>query len=243
MEYTSDFKLFRTWWKSSKPITHGYNKSYIAKTPGGDILRVEYNFKEGIVKLSIRNASEKGKEYIAIVKKGTSIREKDISTNSNIPFKKKLLPFRDIFSSIPDDEILKSLGGIYGISIISRGIDQEDKTPDLTGEFSVKPSIPGETFFQRLRRVHPKQPKKPLWQRIKERFWGEVHDLAIGASLSIAIYFNYYDYIVLGASIAALGFVFGGLDWIVRNRAPLLSKVVLFLIIGSYFFYTGYTTQ
>jgi hypothetical protein len=245
MVYASNFTLFRKWWKISRKRTHGYDKSYIAKTPEGDTLRVEFNHKEDIVKLSIQEASDKKKEYISIVKKGTSIREKEVSSNANSSFKRKLYRFKDVFSSLPDDDILESLAGIYNLSLVSRGVEETDLTSDSSGEFSTKQSIPGETFFQRLKRYAfpPSSKNKSFLKTLKERAWCETADLILGASASFFVYYYYYDYVILGLALAALGFFFGALDWIIRNRDPLLLKVLLFSCVGSYYFYTGYTLQ
>ena len=240
-----NFTLYRKWWKSSRKRTHGYDKSYIAKTPEGDTLRVEFNHKEDIVKLSIQEASDKKKEYISIVKKGTSIREKETSSNTNSSFKHKLYRFKDVFSSLPDDDILESLAGIYNLSLVSRGLEETDLTPNSSGEFSTKRSIPGETFFQRLKRyAFPTSPKrKSFFSTLKERAWSEATDISLGITASFCVYYYYYDYVILGLALGALGFLFGAFDWVLRNRDPLLSKVLLFFGVGSYYFYTGYTLQ
>ena len=46
--------------------------------------------------------------------------------------------------------------------------------------------------------------------------------------------------------VAVLGLLvmvalFGGLDWILRNRTPFYLKVMSFLSFGGYYFYTGFT--
>ncbi|EMY06200.1 hypothetical protein LEP1GSC029_0099 [Leptospira interrogans str. 2002000626] len=46
---------------------------------------------------------------------------------------------------------------------------------------------------------------------------------------------------MLGFSLAVFGLLFGGLDWMLRKRNPLFVKVILFMSLGSYFYYVGYT--
>lgn len=175
--------------------------------------------------LYLQIESEDKKEYVAIIKKGQSIREKDVTNNSNISIKKKVAPFKAIFSSLPDDDLLRSLSGIYGISRVSLGREEFDLSPDRTGEYSTRENRFGEAFFERLKRFRfTTHRKKPLRERIKERFWGEVFDAGMGAALSVLIYLYSFDFVILGAGIGALGFFFGGLDWKLRKRAPFYQK-------------------
>lgn len=224
--------------------TTGYQKAYVAKTPEGDILRADYNFRDNLVRLEIKPASEEVKTYVSVIKKGTSIREQEITANKNLSLKKKISAFKHILSCIPDDDLLNSLGGKYGISRSSLGREESDKTTDSSGEYSTKISIPGESFFERLKRPRrPKKPRLPLKQRIKQRIWSELHDGVLGITTAILVYQYFFDYIILGFALAALGFLFGGMDWLYRKRNPLLSKVLIFVVIGSYFFYTGYRSH
>ncbi|MEM7183339.1 MAG: hypothetical protein AAF518_20675 [Spirochaetota bacterium] len=239
-----DYLSYRTWWKPSRVKTAGYQKVYVAKTPEGDILRADYNFQEDLVRLELKPASEGGKTYVAVVKKGTAIREQEVTQNRNLSLKRKIAAFKHIFSCIPDDSLLQSLSGIYGLAKVSLGRDESDLSLDKSGDYSTKESLPGESFFDRLRRPRrQKAPKEPLWQRVKQRFWGEFHDATVGVGLAFLVYQYFFDYVILGFALGALGFLFGGLDWTLRKRDPLLAKVLIFVVVGSYFFYTGYRSQ
>ncbi|EMO06272.1 hypothetical protein LEP1GSC116_4096, partial [Leptospira interrogans serovar Icterohaemorrhagiae str. Verdun HP] len=83
--------------------------------------------------------------------------------------------------------------------------------------------------------------KEPWIVRVKKRFWSELQDLILGACSALGIYYAYTDFYMLGFSLAVFGLLFGGLDWILRKRNPLFVKVILFMSLGSYFYYVGYT--
>lgn len=243
MQYPIDYELFRTWWKKSTFKSQGYQKTYTLKTPKGDVLQADFNFHENLVKLTLKIAAEKGNTYTAVVKKGNLIRERDASNKRSFPVKKKFLPFKDIFSTLPDEDLLVALGGTFQISTVSLGRKQTDETFDKSGDYSYKDILSDETFFSRLKRRFRSEsvPKLPLWTRFKQRFWGDLHDSVLGLSIGSAVYFQFFDLTLLGLVLASLGVVSGGMDLQLRKRPPLFTKIFLFLAFGSYFFYTGYT--
>lgn len=236
MLYDSDYEGFRTWWKRSKTPARGYFKSYRAVSPVGDVFVVDYNFHENLVRLSLEPASEKGRAYTATIKKGTIIRERDVFNAANTSLKKKFYPFRNIFSCIPDDDVLNSIGGVYDISKVSLGKKvQEDASSYIPeAESVVVPT--GESFFKRFLGK-----AKESYVEFKIRFLDDLYDSILGVSVCLAIYLHFFDYVVLGFSLAFMGVFFGGLDWILRNRTPFYLKVMSFLSFGGYYFYTGFT--
>lgn len=236
-----DFEAYRKWWKKGKSSLKGFHKSYRAETPVGDVLQADFNYHERLVRLFIEVSKERGRAYTANVKQGSIIREKDITTGRTTSIKGRIHPFRHIFSCIPDDDLLESLGGAYEISRVSLG--KPVYTSEPSEKFENFEFAKKESFFERLERKRLARIEKygTLWQRFKKRFWGDLHDFVLGSSLGVAIYYHFFDFIILGATLAGFGFFFGGLDWIIRNRDPLMTKVFLFMGIGTYFFYTGYT--
>jgi hypothetical protein len=243
MLYESDYDLYRTWWKRSRPTTQGYQKCYQAKTPAGDFLQVESNFHEGLIKLQLEPADEKGSCYTCTIKKGTIIREREVNSGSSASTKKKFLPFKVVFSCLPDEDTIKSVGGNYGIiwipSFRKKAESFSVQVPDLSDSSKNRLGL-WQSFIQK-RRESKASVGKTRWQRIKERVADDLQDSALGLSLGGLLYYHYFDFMVLGWVLAVLGILFGGLDWAFRKREPLLAKVLLFFLAGSYFFYTGYT--
>ncbi len=235
MLYDSDYEGFRTWWKRSKSPARGYFKSYRAVSPVGDVFVVDYNFHESLVRLSLEPASEKGRTYTTTIKKGTIIRERDVFNATNASLKRKFIPFRDVFSCIPDDDVLTSIGGVYDISRVSLGKRIQDAS-SLVAVDSEKTTLPGKSYFNRLA-----DRARSTYVEFKLRFLDDLYDSILGVSVCVAIYLHFFDYVVLGFSLACMGILFGGLDWILRNRTPFYLKVMSFLSFGGYYFYTGFT--
>lgn len=237
MLYDSDYEGFRTWWKRSKNPARGYFKSYRAVSPVGDVFVVDYNFHENLVRLSLEPASEKGRTYTTTIKKGTIIRERDVFNATNASLKRKFIPFRDIFSCIPDDDVLNSIGGVYDISRVSLGKKVQDSMPSVvTDSIETSPGFVGKSPFKKFKDRLAKS-----YFDFKIRFLDDLYDSILGVSVCVAIYLHFFDYVVLGFSLAFMGILFGGLDWILRNRTPFYLKVMSFMTFGGYYFYTGFT--
>jgi hypothetical protein len=237
MLYESDYDLYRTWWKRARPVTQGYQKCFQAKTPTGDRLQIEHNFHEGLVKLQIEPATDKGSCYTATIKKGTVIRERDVNNGTSVSLKKKIYPFRIIFSCLPDEDILETIGGNYEIIKIPLF---RKKVEDQV-ELSRIATPQKESFWKRVFSRRSNVSKKSYLQKLKERGLDDLQDSILGLSLCSVLYFHFFDYMILGWSLAVIGFLFGGIDWLFRGRDPLLAKVLIFFVAGTYFFYTGYT--
>ncbi|NUM42862.1 MAG: hypothetical protein HUU45_14680, partial [Leptospiraceae bacterium] len=116
-----DFQAYRKWWKKGKSSLRGFHKSYKAITPDGDVLQADFNYHERLVHLYVEVSGERGRAFSANIKQGSIIREKDITTGRSGSIKNRIHPFRHIFSCIPDNDLLESLGGAYDISRTSLG--------------------------------------------------------------------------------------------------------------------------
>ncbi|AXX16302.1 MULTISPECIES: hypothetical protein [Leptospira] len=238
-----DYSVFRRWWKKETPAARGYTKSYSATTPSGDILEADFNFHEKKIRLTLEIAGENGKIYVVTVKNGEVIQEKDLSSGRMVPIYAKLAPFQEIFSCLPDPDLLKTLGGLYGISKQPLGnIEERVERPWETSTrydhiFGINRE---KSFWQRIF-SRDREYKEPWSVRVKKRFWSEFRDLVLGTFSGLGIYYAYTDFYVLGFALAVFGLLFGGLDWMLRKRNPLLVKVLLFMSLGSYFYYVGYT--
>jgi hypothetical protein len=237
-------------WRKQKPRTPGFIRAFIMETPLGDILEAEFNFHEKLVRLTAEIKEEKGRIYAATIRNGVVLQEKDISAGRAYPVFRKIWPFRDYYSALPDKDLLACVGGSYDIF----PPNSHDDSPEAAyrrerrndAGFSTRyDSIFGivrETRFQRWRRRR-REARRSLgtpWERFKRRVWGDLQDFCLGLGAATLVYYTYYDYVLLGASLASVGMVAGLMDFLVRKRSVLFTKVLSFLSLGSYFFYSGY---
>ena len=241
MIYESDIEQYRRLWKRSRPVTQGYQKAYQARTSSGDFLQVEFSFHDGLVKLQVDPSNEKGATYTFTIKKGTIIRERDVLNGFNSPLKKIFLPFKTVFSCLPDEDILDCVGGVYEISKIPLFKYRSHKSDYDPIDHEVQ-SPPRKSFLTRIADAFFHRENGVFsWKRFRERAVDDLHDSVLGMSLGAVLYFHFFDYMILGWGLGFLGILFGGMDWTLRDREPMIIKVLIFLVTGSYFFYTGYT--
>ena len=247
----ADYEKYRQWWKKQAPGSPGFQRSYSAETPLGDILQVDFNFHESLVKIQLEVSRERGKTYVATVKNGSIIKEKDVTSARNLPLYNKIYPYKDLLSCLPDKDLLESLSGAYDVYIPDFPKEEREKPADFNEFVSTKYDhifgIRRETWLQKYFRRRREEKERirllrdPLRQRIRRRFFGEVSDLILGSAISFLVYNYYFDFILTGLMLGIMGFFTGGLDWWIRKRDPLLTKVMLFILAGSWFFYNGYT--
>jgi hypothetical protein len=225
-----DFIRYRSWWKRNRTPARGFYKSYKAVTPSGDTLHLDYNFHENLVRLSLEPSNEKGHSYVTTIKSGTIIRERDMFNSQNTSLKKKFLPFKDIFSCISDEDALSSILGVYEIykpSLENKSVEAKQTESILPQDDLAVEILEGKW--------------KLFYRKFRERFLDDLYDCILGVSLCAALYFHYFDFVVLGFALGFMGVFFGSIDWLMRNRNPLILKVLSFLISGGYYFYTGFT--
>jgi hypothetical protein len=219
-------------------------------TPWGDILEAEFNFHEKLVRLTAEIKEEKGRIYATTIRNGVVLQEKDVSSGRAYPVFRKIWPFREFFSGLPDKDLLACVGGSYEIypphesedlNGSSARRDRRTDSPFSTRYDSVF-GIMRETRFQKWRRKR-REARLALgspWERFKRRIWGDLQDLCLGFGTAGFVYYAYYDYVLLGACLSCMGMIAGLLDFLVRKRSVLFTKVLSFLSVGSYFFYSGY---
>jgi hypothetical protein len=224
-------EVYRSKWKRNKTLPKGFSKSFRQTTPSGDELQVDYNFHENLVRLSLSVSLEKGRNYITTIKNGTIIRERDVSNGMNSSLKKKFLPFREIFSSIPDNDILETIGGVYEIEKQELQKYESDREIEVTNN----------SKEEKLTKIHFKDKLKSFYRNLRIRILDDLYDTLLGISLCVAIYLHFFDMVLLGFSLGFMGLFFGTLDWTLRSRNPMLLKVLSFLFSGGYYFYLGYT--
>jgi len=237
-------------WRKQKPRTPGFIRAFTTVTPLGDILEAEFNFHERLVRLTAEIKEERGRIYATTIRNGVVLQEKDVSSGRAYPVFRKIWPFREYYSAIPDKDLVATIGGSYEIYSPSDPKDAEEgayrRGRSSDSPYSTKyDSVFGiirETRFQKWlrKRREAKLLRGTLWERFKRRIWGDLQDLCLGVGLAPFVYYAYYDYVLLGWSLACMGMVVGLLDFLVRKRSVLFTKVLSFLSLGSYFFYNGY---
>jgi hypothetical protein len=223
-------------WKKRPSEIRGYQRAFYLNSEDGDYIRVDYNLKEKRVRLYMEIEGEGGNAYYSVITNGKISTERSVSTGRNFGFSDKFRERADVFSTLPNREVLKLVNRNYGIQ---RGraaakeepknekekLIQETKERYFKNEFYDQAG-PGEeegrTMLSRIRLV-------------------DILDVGFGLLLCgcVFIFFN-YSYTAMGACAAFFGIIVGFVDMFLRGRSPIITKILLFLSGGTISYIYGY---
>lgn len=227
-------------WKRRKP-SENYHRSYYATLPDGTICTIDYNFLREVVKIEL-HIPEDSRDYSIMIQRGSILKEREIQSNRPVSMYSRIQKYKKFFSYLLDEQVLKTIGGCYGIP-------EKSLHPNATSSFSVLQLR--KKFFYRpkrlLNRIQEYLKNKEIYQqnlkgvkRITNRILGDVFDIFV-------VLFFYY--LFLKGKISLFGFSFfcfffsiftGFLDILLRRRKPLLIKSFMFFLLGSFVFWFQY---
>ena len=232
-------------WKKRPSEIRGYQRTYYMNSPSGDYLRIDYNLREKKVRLYAEIESEGGNAYYSVITNGKITAERSVSSGRSFGFTDKFVERADLFSTMPNREVLKLVGGNYGIQ--RAGKKEKEKAP--ASEEDLKKSRKEQLRAETKRRYFKKElfgdggeGGEEAGRRIFQRLnIFDLIDLAIGILLagSAFIFFN-YSYMAMGATAAFFGIIIGFVDMFFRDRSPVFTKVIFFLLTGTALYIYGY---
>jgi hypothetical protein len=223
-------------WKKRPSEIRGYQRTYYMNSEDGDYLRVDYNLKDKRVRLYIEIDAEGGNAYYSVITNGKITAERSVSSGRNFAFSDRFRERSDLFSTLPNREVLKLVNRNYGIQrgrIVEkeRGKSDKEKLIKETKQRYFKPEYypeegegarRGTAFFTNIN-------------------FFDVLDVLIGVLLSgIAFLYFRYSYIALGVTSAFFGIIIGFVDMFFRERQPIFAKVILFVLAGAVSYIYGY---
>ncbi len=223
-------------WKKRPSEIRGYQRTFYINSEDGDYLRVDYNLKEKRVRLYIEVEEEGGNAYYSVITDGKITAERSVSTGRNFGFTEKFRGRSAIFSTVPNNQVLKLVNRNYGIQ---RGKPQDKEKPESEKEKLIQETK--QRYF------------KPDFYEAGEEEGGrrgaifktiglfDLIDLVIGVLISgsVFLYFG-YSYLAMGVAAAFFGIIVGFVDMFIRGRAPIISKVAFFLLAGVILYVYGY---
>lgn len=220
-------------WQSRPSQHEGFARNYYTETPEGDVLEVDYNFGRRMTRISLRVAVEHGREYVALLKGGTILQEREVASKRTVDLTSRLGPLRPLFAVLPDEGVLQAIGGNYGLPTepaLPPEMRQRGPGTDIlpiTTRFSVLGWI--REYFRRKREATLDLREQPWYIRVLQRAPAEVADLSLGMLLYWAFLQQMLNLTELAGYLGALGLFSGAVDWVWRQRDPFLPKVAALL--------------
>ena len=185
-----------------------------------------------MVQITLRLHGEHGREYTSIIKSGTIIRERDVTSSRAVDLTSRIYPYRHYFGLLREDMLLRTVGGNYGIPHEPYQVN----LPRIlhVPEFRLDKLNLLERIKNYLKKKrHKEQEELPFYKKIIRRIPSEMMDISIGGVLFWAYIMQYISIQELAGFSGFLGIASGAFDWVWRQRNPFLPKVIMLLGMSS----------
>ena len=218
-------------WKVQPSRREGYYRCYSMSTPEGDQLEVDYNHGRSMVHILLTVEEEHGRQYVAVLKSGTILRERDVTSSRPADLSRRMEPLADLFGFLRDEGLLRAIGGTYGIPMAP-------SLADLPRLFSrALPSLRPPGFLVRLRRFLQNRREeegraRPWHRRLLRRLPSELGDVCVAGLLVGLATLGWLNLTELAGYVGLWAILSGALDWLVRGRDPFLPKVFTLLLVA-----------
>jgi len=222
-------------WKRRPSEIRGYQRAYYINTDDGDHLRVDYNMREKRVRLYVEIESEGGNAYYSIITNGKITAEKSVSTGRSFGFADKFRARAHLFATIPNREVYRLINLKYGIRK-GRAADDKQKTDKERLIKETKKKYFKKEFYDATGARADDQGR--LFRKLTIL---DLVDFLIGILISCAafLYFK-FSFLAMGVTASFFGIIIGFVDMFFRNRSPMFTKVIFFILGGAISYIYGY---
>ncbi len=228
-------------WSFLKNGEHAdFPETYILRTIRGDRLKVEANRLRGMIRIIVEEYN--GSRWQSVISNGVVIREVDALSGRSVDLEDILGKYSIDLSSLPDNQILRLIGGNYGVMTEFLG-----KAERL---FELDPNAGWVTFFSWWRNkwqyilAIPQRCLQSLLPMLVYRpRVADLIDAAIIGSLSWLVFQWNYSYLQAGTFACAGALACGLADVFIRHRAPYLMKVLVLFLPGMVAIWLGWHYQ
>jgi hypothetical protein len=232
-----DERELRGLWRARPSTIDGYQRCYYSETQHGDRIEIDFNYARQMARILVALESDRGREYISVIKSGTIIQERELASKRSLDLTSRMAVFAKAFAALPDANVLRVIGGNYGLPILPH-------LPDLRGDQwrELRPLThvwrPLQYVRRRLKARREREAGRSFWQSLVHRLPAELGDLALGGALVWAYLNQWLNLTELAGYAGALGVFSGALDWVWRQRDPFLPKVLALMGVSAFAVYT-----
>ncbi len=222
----------RFYWKRRPSEIRGYHRTLYLNAENGDYLRVDYNLKDKRIRLYIEDSDEGGNPYYSVISNGRVTAERNATTGRGYNLSGKFRRRADLFSTIPNREVIRLINKKYGIG--------------ESGEDPNRREIQRKKELEKTRKRYFRTDATPSYgsgrKTVPRPHVGitDVKDVVTGTILTGGMFFLTYDLVKTGIVAAFCGITMGMLDIFIRNRPTILVKLFVFIIAGLILYVYGY---
>lgn len=224
-------------WKRRPSEIRGYERAMYTTLNNGDYIRVDYNVAEKRVRLYVEVSEEKNAPYYSIINNGKVVSERN-NAGKTARVGNTISERSEEFSTLPNSEVLKLINRNYGIEAFDEAESrkkEEQKKEQLS--FVRKRYFRNEETSENIYADTPEQAG-----RVTGRV-GLIDLIDVLTGITVAGIFyvlNQYSYLALGVTAVIWGILLGLFDIVLREREPVFSKILFFLLTGSAFYIYEY---
>lgn len=229
-------------WKHISGLASDFPERFLLEQKK-DRIQVDVNRNLGRVQITCKD--NKNTTCQSVISNGVVLREKEIEKNTNNPLdhlsiEEQIRRHSVALSSLPDENILKLIGGNYNVLVNFLGTVQSRRR--IKKFFSVW----GDGSWQDLRDIFLERLqtwKASLGQLFR---WPSVSDLAdflFSLAVGFLTYQINFSFLLCGISMASASLLTGYIDWLLRHKQPYLLKVVFLFFPALYVSYRGFLLQ
>lgn len=220
-------------WKHIKMNTADFPETFVLQGLGSERIRISANRIRGLVKLEVSDG--RGDRVESVISNGVVIRETDLVTGRVKDLEPVLSRYHREISSLPDDQLLRLIGGNYGV--LTEFLGQSRKIIPVikkTKNWNVLWKSPFG-FFKSFARF------------LKELFstprLSDLIEFIFIAAAGFLIYNMNFNFFHAGVAMAAASLFSGLLDILWKKREPYLIKVLLLFLPGTFLLAQGLMVQ
>ncbi|MDH5716478.1 MAG: hypothetical protein OEZ22_02445 [Spirochaetia bacterium] len=226
-------------WKYLRSREGDFPELFFLDTLKKEQIRVEVNRLKGIVKIIIDTL--KNDSFYAVISNGVIIRERDLNNGKNRNLENEIHQRHIEISSLPDTEVLRLIGGNYGILTEFLGKADRKISKDVK-------ELQG--FFQKIINSY-KNKFLNLYSKLKSIFLVIIEkptkydflDAALSLGLGFGIYQLNFNLLHAGIMTLASSLAAGYADLLIRKKDPYLAKIIFLFIPSMTALYLGISYQ
>ena len=227
-------------WRVSDSERDGYIYNYFLETflsPGkGTTVNVDFNPVRNMVRIQLNSAAEANKEYVAIVKSGNVLQERENISREPLNLTSRISPLSKHFCQLEETGILHVINGNFQLPKSS--ILYKKELLYKKNFFIKKQSIRQFIKNHLAARRHAESQARGFVQKLLRRLPNETFDGGIGALFFLAFSQGYLSFSQLALAFGFFGISSGAVDIFWRQRSPFIPKVAFFVGCSAAMVYT-----
>lgn len=233
LQSVADETALRRLWRGSPSKLQGYTRNYHTTTEEGDEIQVDFHYARSMVRIQLELARENSKQYIAVIKNGIVLQERDFTGNRSVDLTSRIGRFKNHFKYLPDNNVLSAIEGLYGLPVknsIPLGFERKPINWDFFKPRRIRDIVADYLKEKRRKEKAVRSPFKKLLRRLP----ADVVDLSIAGLLFFLFLNRFLTPGEFAFASGAFGLMTGAFDWLWRQRNPMVLKIALMMGLAAY---------